>query len=87
MKAMSNDVLSWKYADSAKPVRKGDVVMVDDRSGVVEELCLTDSREAEAYDCEDTGGLLIRFSDGFLELLPFGHHHRIVKLQRPEDLR
>jgi hypothetical protein len=74
---MSSDVLSWKYSDSDESVRKGDVVMVDDRCGVVQELCMPDSPEAENYYCEDTGGVLIKFEDGLLELLPFGHHHRI----------
>lgn len=78
---MSSDVLSWKYADSDEPIRKGDSVMVDDRPGVVEEVCMVGSREAENHYCDDTGGLLIKFGDGLLELLPFGHHHRIVKIE------
>lgn len=84
---MSGDVLSWEFADSGEPVTKGDVVMVDDRSGVVQELCMPNSHEAENYYCEDTGGLLIKFDDGLLELLPFGHHHRLTKHIRPSRPR
>lgn len=75
-----DDVLGWNYADSDEPVRKGDSVRVDERIGVVEEVCLPGSPEAEDFYCGDTGGLLIRFRDGVLEFLPFGHYHRIVKL-------
>jgi len=53
--------------------------MVDDRPGNIEEVCMPRSREAVNHYCEDTGGLLVRFDDGFLELLPFGHCHRIEK--------
>jgi hypothetical protein len=76
---MNCDVLSWKYSGSEDLVTKGHLVMVDDRPGNIEEVCMPRSREAVNHYCEDTGGLLVRFDDGFLELLPFGHCHRIEK--------
>jgi hypothetical protein len=80
---MAQDALNWKYSDCDELVKKGDSVIVDDRSGVVEEVCIAGSQLAENYYCEDTGGLLIKFEDGLLELLPFGYYHRITKSLAP----
>lgn len=83
---MSHATPSWNYSDSDTPIEKGHLVTVDGRSGVVGEVCMPGSREAKNYYCEDTGGLLVRFEDGLLELLPFGHYHRIArKLMPPTD--
>ncbi len=76
---MPDVALSWKYSDSDEPLKKGDSVILDNRSGLIEEVCMPGSQPAENHCCEETGGLLVRFEDGLLELLPFGHHHRIVK--------
>jgi hypothetical protein len=80
---MSNATVGWNYSDTDTPIEKGHPVTVDDRPGVVEEVCMPGSREARNYYCEDTGGLLVRFEDGLLELLPFGHHHRIARRRTP----
>ena len=76
---MPDDLLGYEYADSRKPVKKGDLVFVDDRTGRVDAVCLPHSQLARDYSCERTGGLLIQFDDGILALLPFGHFHRITK--------
>jgi len=82
---MPDDLLGTHYSDSLKPLRKGDLVLVDDREGRVEELCLPQSQVARDYSCEDTGGVLIQFDDGILALLRFGTYHRIVQATGHND--
>lgn len=76
---MPDDLLSCEYTDSREPVKKGDLVFVDERGGRVDAVCLPGSQLARDYSCERTGGLLIQFEDGILALLPFGYFHRITK--------
>jgi hypothetical protein len=76
---MSKDLLGGKYNDSQKPVQKGDLVLVDNDPGQIEEVCSPGTELARNYSCEETGGLLIQFDDGILALLPYGHYHRITK--------
>lgn len=65
-------MISPKYDDSEEFVKKGDWVYVDDLRGQIKEVCLPKSRLARAYSCQDSGGLLILFEDGILELRNFG---------------
>ena len=67
------------YSNSLEFVKKGDLVIVDDRPGKVEEVCLPGTLLADSFSCEDTGGLLIRYDDGILVLEPFGNKHWIKK--------
>lgn len=76
---MPDDLLGCEYNDSREPVKKGDLVFVDDRGGRVDAVCLPESQLSRDYSCAPTGGLLIQFDDGILALLPFGHFHRITK--------
>jgi len=76
---MPDHLLGHKYTESHELVKKGDLVRVDDLGGLVEEVCLPGSQLASDYSCKGTGGLLIRFDDGILALLPFGHYHRITR--------
>ncbi len=78
---MSEEILGCLYTNSQEPIKKGDLVLVDDLHGRVDEVCMPGSELADSFNCEDTGGLLILFEDGVLSLLPFGHFHRISKLR------
>jgi hypothetical protein len=63
---MSGERLTWKYPNSDLVVERGDAVLLDDRSGRVELVCMPGSPEAEDYYCEETGGVLILFDDNIL---------------------
>jgi hypothetical protein len=76
---MDDDVLSQKYTGSSELVKKGDSVYVEDRGGLVKEVCLPHTKLARDYSCEETGGILILFDDGVLELLPFGLNYCIKR--------
>ncbi len=77
---MSDPTVKWIYSDSQEQVKKGDLVMVDEKRARIEEVCMAGTALADSFSCEDTGGLLIRYEDDVLVLVPFGHHHRITKL-------
>ena len=79
---MPIETLASIYNASKEFINVGDYAMVDDRAGYIREVCMPGTVIAEHYCCEESGGLLIEFENGLLELLPFGHHHRIVKLER-----
>ena len=81
---MPDDMLSWRYNDSQELAKKGDLVVVDDRPGRIEEICMPGSQLADYFNCKDTGGLLIRYEDGVVALTPFGHYHRITTLRLPD---
>ena len=78
---MDNYILNHHYSGSLEPININDSVIVDDRSGLIVLVCMPQTKPAEDYYCEDTGGILVRFTDGLLELLPFGHSHKIVKIK------
>jgi hypothetical protein len=74
-----DEVLSEKYAGSNERIHDGDLVCIDGKEAVVSKVLMPGTISAEQYYCEDTGGVLVEFRDGFLALLPFGHHHVVVK--------
>jgi hypothetical protein len=67
-----DEVLNEKYTGSSELIKKGDSVFVEERGGQIEEVCLPHTQLARDYSCENSGGILILFDDGILELLPFG---------------
>jgi hypothetical protein len=69
-----DEVLNEKYTGSSELIKKGDSVYVKDEElgGQVKEVCLPHTQLARDYSCEETGGILVLFDDGILELLPFG---------------
>ena len=76
---MNDPILSRFYTNSGDEIHPGDKVILDGRVGVIELVCLPNSTIAASYACRDSGGLLIMFDDGILELIPFGFFHQIWK--------
>ena len=76
---MQDDVVSAWYAGSHNPVRPGDSVTLDDHPGRIEQVCMPGTEAAEHLDCEEAGALVIRFEDGVVAVIPFGHYHQLVK--------
>lgn len=76
---MNDEVIGPNYTGSTTPICKGDRVSLDLRSGLVELVALPRSEDAIAYSCEESGGVLVLFDDGILELIPFGFYHKISK--------
>ena len=74
-----NALISAEYSDTGQLVRKGELVFVDGNPGRVEEVCQPGTELARNYACEETGGLLILFDDGILELRPFGYFGNISR--------
>jgi hypothetical protein len=74
-----SESLSEKYTRSFDFVKAGNSVYVDGLGGVVQEVCLPNTQLASNYGCEKTGGLLILFDDGVLELLHFGSDFAIER--------
>lgn len=60
-----------RFSDSCDFVRVGDIVVIDCRRGVVQEVCLPHTEHAQDCSCWESGGLLILFDDRMLELRPF----------------
>jgi hypothetical protein len=55
---------------SGEVVLDGDIVSVKDKRGVVAGVLQPGATQAIEYSCADTGGVLITFSDGDLQLWP-----------------
>jgi hypothetical protein len=62
-------MMPFKYSDGSL-VKVGDVILVINKPGRIEQILEKGTSEAEAYHCYDSGGLLIRFDDGDLQLWP-----------------
>lgn len=56
---------------SGIPIYKGDAIAVGELRGTVEELLVKGTSAAENYRCLDTGGLLLRFENGDLQVWPY----------------
>jgi hypothetical protein len=76
-----DEVLNEKYTGSSELIKQGDSIYVEDEElgGQVKEVCLPHTQLAKDYSCEETGGILVLFDDGILELLPFGLDYRIKR--------
>jgi len=74
-------VLNEKYAGSSELIKKGDWIYLEGEEwgGQVKEVCLPHTELARAYNCEETGGILVLFDDGILALLDFGSDHCIKR--------
>lgn len=76
---MQDDQVSPWYAASRSPVMPGDCIALDGHAGRVEQVCMAGSEAAAYIDCEESGGLVIRFDDGVVAVIPFGHYHQLLK--------
>jgi hypothetical protein len=76
---MADAVLGPNYSGTSIPIQQGDRVVVDGRHGEVQLVCPPGSDNAINYSCTISGGLLIMFFDGILELLHYGSYHEINK--------
>jgi hypothetical protein len=65
-------MISSKYTESGKAIKKGDRICLDARKGQVKKVCLAGTKLAKDYSCSESGGLLILFDDEILELHDFG---------------
>ena len=82
-----NDVLSSIYtSDPGRLIKSGDRIEIDRRQGHVQLVCMPGSEDADNYACTSTGGLLILFDDGILELQPFGISQRSTYLGTLSEL-
>jgi hypothetical protein len=54
-----------------RSINVGDQVEVVGKRGAIVALVQPDTRDASDYACSTTGGILIRFEDGDLQLWPF----------------
>ena len=52
-------------------IDKGDRIVVIDQQGVVEEVVIPQTPQAKDYSCFNTGGVLLRFDSGDLQLWPY----------------
>jgi hypothetical protein len=63
------NVIMFVYEPN-KPVLVGDeVVTQDGRMATIDMVILPDTKDSMDYSCPKTGGVLLRFSNGGLELL------------------
>jgi len=70
--------LSKLYSETGKPLSVGDKVLVDFLThGEIVLIINASSEESVQYDCENTGGVLLRLEPSGLTLLPFGTNTRI----------
>lgn len=76
---IDDTVLSKFYTSSEQEIHSGDRINLDGRIGLVEIVCQPNSDVAASYACFASGGLLILFDDGVLELIPFGYFHQIMR--------
>jgi hypothetical protein len=76
---LGDAVLSKFYTSTEEEIHSGDRINLDGRFGLVEIVCKPNSDVAETYACFASGGLLILFDDGVLELIPFGYFHHIMR--------
>jgi hypothetical protein len=53
---------------SGEVVQEGDIVVVIDKRAVVERILSKRSQDARNFACFDTGGLLLRFDDGDVQV-------------------
>lgn len=82
---MPSDRLGYNYNDSDELIKEGDLIVLDGHPGRVRGVFLPETRSAEDYNCEDTGGILVLYDDGVLALHPIGYSHQIRK--RGESVR
>ena len=68
--------MNFRY-QTGEEVAAGDVVDINHRCAVVEKLIAPGTADASDFGCEATGGVLLQFGDGDLQLWP----------QPDEDLR
>lgn len=64
-----NAARKFEYS-SGEAVLDGDIVSVNGKAGVVESVLQPGDQRAIGYSCADTGGVLITFNDGDLQLWP-----------------
>lgn len=74
-----SESLKEHYTGTSDLIKVGDSVYVDGRGGMIQEICLPNTQVASDYGCARTGGLLILFDDGVLELLHFGSDFSIER--------
>ena len=60
----------FKYC-SGEEIRLGDRISVSGKKGFVERVIAANTLEAKDYSCVDTGGVLLRFESGDLQLWPW----------------
>lgn len=51
-------------------VCEGDIVLIVNKRAVIERVMAKHSRDAQDYACSETGGLLLKFEDGDLQVWP-----------------
>jgi len=56
---------------SGEEVCQGDRISVSGKKGFVERVIAAKTLEAKDYSCVDTGGMLLRFESGDLQLWPW----------------
>ncbi len=66
----SQFMTSFHYK-SGDLVCQGDVVLVKDKRAVVESILGRGTRDAKRFSCSKTGGVLLKFEDGDVQLWPW----------------
>jgi len=61
---------TFEYAGGGT-VLEGDIVSVAGKQAVVERVFSKGTRDARDFACLETGGLLLRFEDGDIQLWPW----------------
>jgi hypothetical protein len=60
----------WHYSTGA-PINIGDRISLGHKEGVIEEIFSAMTQRAMDFKCAETGGLLLRFEDGDLQVWPY----------------
>jgi hypothetical protein len=56
---------------SGQRVETGDIIVVIGKRGIVDKIFPAQTAEARDWSCFDTGGLLLKFEDGDLQVWPW----------------
>jgi hypothetical protein len=56
------------YYVTGEQVLIGDRISVASKQGAIENILMPETEDAKDFDCKETGGLLINFEDGDLQL-------------------
>ena len=62
------------YYDTGETIKKGDIVFLDNHRGIVEAVFDPRTKDAAAYSCFQTGGILIKTDEFGLMLVEFGDY-------------
>jgi hypothetical protein len=74
---------TFKYT-TGELIQPNDVVQVIDRLAHVEQVIEKGTLESAHFNCQETGGILLRFKDGDLQLWPWVNED-LVFLERQSD--